>query len=92
MLLALSLNPGLQKKAHAELDAVVGPHRLPDFEDRDALVYVNAIVKEGLRWHNVLPLGVGHCTTEDEELGGYFIPAGTVIVPNVWYVLLRRYP
>ena len=70
----------------------MGPHRLPDFEDRDALVYVNAIVKEGLRWHNVLPLGVGHCTTEDEELGGYFIPAGTVIVPNVWYVLLRRHP
>ncbi|KAJ8468879.1 hypothetical protein ONZ51_g9348 [Trametes cubensis] len=87
ILLALSLSPELQKKAHAELDAVVGPHRLPDFEDRDALVYVNAIVKEGLRWHNVLPLGVGHCTTEDEELGGYFIPAGTIIVPNVWAVM-----
>ncbi|KAH9889919.1 cytochrome P450 [Cubamyces lactineus] len=87
ILLALSLNPDVQRKARAELDAVVGRNRLPDFEDRDALVYVNAIVKEGLRWHNVIPLGVGHCTTEDEELGGYFIPAGTVIVPNVWAVM-----
>ncbi|KAI0330485.1 cytochrome P450 [Cubamyces sp. BRFM 1775] len=87
ILLALSLHPEIQRKAQAELDTVVGHHRLPDFEDHDALVYVNAIVKEGLRWHNVIPLGVGHCTTEDEELGGYFIPAGTVIVPNVWAVM-----
>ncbi|KAI0330486.1 cytochrome P450 [Cubamyces sp. BRFM 1775] len=85
--LALSLNPEVQRKAQAELDSVVGPHRLPDFEDRDALVYINAIVKESVRWHNVVPLGVGHCLTEDDEFQGYFIPAGTVLVPNVWSVM-----
>ncbi|KAI0330489.1 cytochrome P450 [Cubamyces sp. BRFM 1775] len=85
--LAMSLHPEVQEKARAELDAIVGPHRLPDFEDRDALVYVNAIVKESLRWHNVVPLGVGHQTVEDTELHGYFIPAGTGIISNVWAVL-----
>ena len=78
------LHPEVQKKAQEELDAVVGPYRLPGFEDRGALVYINAIVKESIRWHNVVPVGVGHCITEDDEFQGYFLPAGAVLVPNVW--------
>nr|VWO96823.1 N/A [Ganoderma boninense] len=82
--LALSLNPDVQKKAQAELSTVVGSKRLPDFDDRDALLYVNAIVKETLRWFNVAPLGISHRTVEDDEFRGYFIPAGTIITPNIW--------
>lgn len=82
--LAMSLYPEVLRKAQAELDAVVGPNRLPDFEDRDALVYVNAIIKEALRWHVVTPLSVPHCTLEDDVFNGYFIPAGTTILPNIW--------
>ncbi|KAJ3008046.1 hypothetical protein NUW54_g3309 [Trametes sanguinea] len=81
---AMSLHPEVQQKARAELDLIVGPHRLPDFSDRDSLVYINAIVKESLRWHNVLPLGISHNTTEDTELHGYHIPASTAVVPNIW--------
>ncbi|KAI8994215.1 CyP450 monooxygenase [Trametes punicea] len=84
---AMALHPEVQRKAQAELDKVVGSRRLPDFSDRKALVYINAIVKESLRWHNVVPLGVAHKTTEDQELHGYFIPAGTTVVPNVWACL-----
>ncbi|KAH9889950.1 cytochrome P450 [Cubamyces lactineus] len=87
LFLGLSLNIDAQKKAQAELATVVGPNRLPDFDDRDALIYVNAIIKEGLRWHTMLPLGVAHRTAEDSELQGYFIPAGTVITPNTWAVM-----
>ena len=53
----MALYPEIQKKAQEEIDAVVGPHRLPDFEDRPSLPYINAIVKESMRWHLVLPLG-----------------------------------
>ncbi|CDO69911.1 hypothetical protein BN946_scf184884.g70 [Trametes cinnabarina] len=81
---AMVLHPEVQQKAQAELEAVVGQHRLPDFEDKQSLVYINAIVKEILRWHNVLPLGVSHRTTEDNELRGYFIPQGTMLTPAVW--------
>ncbi|KAI0332177.1 cytochrome P450 [Cubamyces sp. BRFM 1775] len=82
--LAISLHPEVQEKARAELDAVVGPHRLPGFDDRKSLVYVNAIIKETLRWHNVTPIGVLHTTTADEELRGHFVPAGTMVAPNIW--------
>ena len=85
----MSLNPDILRKAQAELDAVVGPDRLPDLTDSDNLVYLNAIVKETLRWLNVVPLGVPHCTTDDDEFRGYFIPAGTMLIPNTWYVSSR---
>ncbi|EJF61737.1 cytochrome P450 [Dichomitus squalens] len=88
--LAMSLYPDVLRKAHAELDAVVGPHRLPEFGDRSSLVYINAIIREAMRWHVVLPLGVPHATTEDDELNGYFIPAGTLLLPATWYAQLHN--
>ena len=83
--LALTQHPHIQRKAQAELDAVVGPHRLPDFSDRPALPYVNAIVKECFRWLIVTPIGFPHQASEDEELRGYLIPKGSTLVANVWY-------
>ena len=57
LFLAMALYPEVQKKAQEEIDAVVGPNRLPDFEDRPFLPYINAITKESMRWHLVGPLG-----------------------------------
>ena len=53
----MALYPEVQKKAQAEIDNVVGPNRLPDFQDRPSLPYINAIVKESTRWNLVAPLG-----------------------------------
>nr|VWO95121.1 N/A [Ganoderma boninense] len=77
----------IQKKAQVELDAVVGPDRLPDFSDRESLVYIDAIIKEALRWMPPAPFGITHCTRDDDELRGYFIPAGTVLIANIWACL-----
>ncbi|RDX53565.1 cytochrome P450 [Lentinus brumalis] len=85
--LALSLNPEVQRKAQAQLDAIVGPGRLPEHADRSNLPYITAIVKECLRWHPVLPFGVPHLTTQDIEYRGYFIPARTVLLANAWACL-----
>ena len=84
----MALNPDVQKKAQAELDAVVGPNRLPEFDDQQNLVYVNAVIKEASRWQVVLPFSVPHMTVEDDIYRGYFIPVGTVLFPNVRYVTL----
>ncbi|KAI0821983.1 cytochrome P450 [Trametes gibbosa] len=86
-LIAMTHFPEVQKKAQAELDAVVGPDRLPDFGDSDKLVYINALVRECLRWHVSSPVGAPHRTLHDDELNGYFIPRGTSVVTNVWGIL-----
>uniref|UniRef100_A0A8H7Y934 O-methylsterigmatocystin oxidoreductase n=1 Tax=Psilocybe cubensis TaxID=181762 RepID=A0A8H7Y934_PSICU len=85
--LAMAMYPDAQRNAQAELDAVVGSHRLPDFSDRDSLPYINAVIKESMRWNQVLPLAIGHMATEDDEYDGYFIPRGTVVMANGWSIL-----
>lgn len=61
---ALILNPEIQRKAHAEIDAVVGYERSPVWEDLERLPYINMIVKEGHRWRPILPLCFPHALGE----------------------------
>ncbi|KAL2844159.1 cytochrome P450 [Aspergillus pseudoustus] len=82
--LAMALHPDVQKNAQEELDCVLGPNRLPTFEDRPNLPYIEAIVKESLRWHPVAPMGIPHMCTEDDIYEGYRIPKGSLIMPNIW--------
>jgi len=100
--LAMALYPEVQKKAQMEIDTLIGNTRLPDFTDRNALPYTNAIVKEAMRWQPVAPLGIlynllsnlqllivltaTHMCTADDEYDGYFIPKGTVVLGNTWSV------
>ena len=84
--LAMTLFPEVQRKAQEEIDRVIGTDRLPTFEDREDLPYVDAVVKEVLRWHPVAPMGVPHVSTEDDIYEGHFIPAGAIIMPNIWFV------
>jgi len=53
----MTLFPDVQKKAQAEIDAVVGNDKLPKFTDRNQLPYVNSLAKEVFRWNAVVPLG-----------------------------------
>ncbi|KAF8263061.1 cytochrome P450 [Lactarius quietus] len=88
-ILAMTLFPEAQRKAQAEIDQVVGSSRLPDFEDQDALPYVQAVLKEVLRWHPVIPLGSVHSAMVSDVYKGYYIPAGTIIIPNIWYASFK---
>ncbi|KAG1781057.1 cytochrome P450 [Suillus placidus] len=85
--LAMTLFPDVQKKAQAEIDAVVGPDRLPSFADRDSLPYIEALVKEVLRWNAVGPIAIPHRVTEDDIHDGYYIPKGSLVIPNIWFML-----
>jgi cytochrome P450 len=87
LFLAMTLFPDVQKKAQAEIDAVVGPDRLPSFADRDSLPYTEALVTEVLRWNVVFPTGFPHCVSEDDIHDGYYIPKGSMVIPNVWSML-----
>lgn len=83
-ILAMVLYPEVQAKAQAEIDTVVGSARLPDFEDRPSLPYVEAILREMFRWNPVVPLAIPHATSSEDMFQGYFIPKGTWVIINVW--------
>ncbi|GJE87615.1 cytochrome P450 [Phanerochaete sordida] len=85
--LAVQVWPEVQTKAQRQIDAVVGPDRLPSFDDREDLPAIDCIVWECLRWNPVTPLGLARHVGEDDEYRGYRIPKGTTIVPNVWAIL-----
>ena len=52
----MTLYPDVLEKARQQLDQVVGTQRLPNFSDRESLPYIDAIVKETLRWNPAIPI------------------------------------
>lgn len=55
--LCMVLNPEAQELAQSEIQHVVGHERLPTLDDRKDLPYVDALLKEVLRWAPPAPLG-----------------------------------
>ena len=53
------LYPEVQARAQEEIDSVIGEglKRLPDWEDRPSMPYVDAVITETLRWFPPTPLG-----------------------------------
>ncbi|KAI0642498.1 CyP450 monooxygenase [Trametes meyenii] len=86
----LATHPAVQARAQAELDALLrpsssaSPTRLPTPADAPSLPYVRAVVKECLRWHAIVPLGIAHRLIADDVYRGYRIPAGTLVISNIW--------
>lgn len=50
-------HPHIQRAAQAEVDKVI-PDRLPKISDRGTLPYVEAVIKEVMRWKPALPLSM----------------------------------
>lgn len=80
----MAIFPDVQRKAQQEIDQVIGCGRLPTITDRENLPYVEAVVKEVMRWHSIVPMGLPHCSTEDDVYGGYFIPKDAMLFANIW--------
>ncbi|KAL4957075.1 cytochrome P450 [Aspergillus filifer] len=80
----MSLYPEVQRKAQNELDAVLGPAILSTFADRPRLPYIEALVKESLRWHTVAPVGIPHMCTKDDIYEGLRIPGSAIVMANIW--------
>ncbi len=63
----MTLFPDKQKKAQEEISRVVGSARLPDFNNRESLPYVDCLLKEVHRLNPVGPLAVPHKSTKDDS-------------------------
>ncbi|KAF8314232.1 cytochrome P450 [Clavulina sp. PMI_390] len=85
-LLAMLLHPKAQKKAQEELDRVVGHNRLPTIEDQPNLPYLDAVVKEVLRWRPVVPISVPTTPRRADLYGDYLIPSEVMVIQNTWAI------
>ncbi|TVY34892.1 Cytochrome P450 monooxygenase [Lachnellula occidentalis] len=81
---AMIMFPEVQKTAQAQIDRVVGPDRLPTLDDIVNLRYIQACVKETIRWMPTLIMGVPHSNIQEDEYKGYKIPNASTIIANNW--------
>jgi cytochrome P450 len=56
--LMMTLHPDVQRRAQDEIDSVVGKERLPTIEDREAMPFTVAVMKEIFRYAPVVPAGM----------------------------------
>ncbi|MED6124071.1 hypothetical protein PIB30_055630 [Stylosanthes scabra] len=76
-------NPHVMEKARQEIDSVTTNNRLIQESDIANLPYLQAIVKETLRLHPVVPL-FNRQSTETSITCGYKIPSKTTLFINLW--------
>ena len=56
-LLFMVHNPNVVKRAQSEIDEVIGSERLPTYEDRPKLPYLECVMKEVYRFNPMVPQG-----------------------------------
>ncbi|KAI6083515.1 putative cytochrome P450 oxidoreductase [Hypoxylon rubiginosum] len=89
-ILNLILHPEVQERARAEILATVGVDengdilRLPTFDDRPQLKWLEYTIQETTRWMPLSPLGVPHASVGEDTYKGFRIPAGSVVYANAW--------
>ncbi|KAI1075410.1 cytochrome P450 [Whalleya microplaca] len=82
-ILAMLHYPGWQRKLQDEIDTVC-EGRCPEWEDREKLPLLRAVVKEVIRWRPAVPTGIPHAIEKDDVYKGYFIPAGATVHALEW--------
>jgi len=83
-LLFLTKYPDVQKRVQEEIDHVVCKRetRLPTFDDRPKLRYLDRFVHEVMRALPLNPLVIPHRSIQDDVYNGMFVPAGSVVFAN----------
>ena len=61
-------------KVQEEIDAVVGPGRVPSTEDKLRMPYTNAVIHEMQRFHKSRTENFPRMTTQDVVFRGHTIP------------------
>ncbi|KAL5549282.1 hypothetical protein UlMin_004513 [Ulmus minor] len=79
-------NPRVMKKAQEEVRRVVGEKGRVDTNDLNQMEYFKCVIKESLRLHPPIPLLVPRETSESVQIGGYHIPAKTIVLINAWAI------
>jgi len=78
----LTKDEGVQTRRHEELDRVVGAGPV-DPSAVNELPYLDAVIKETMRLRPVIA-AVGRVLQEPRRIGGWDIPAGTLVSPSIY--------
>lgn len=86
LIACITQDNGFIARARKDLDSIVGRDRLPSFDDRPSLPYIDAILEEVLRWRPAAAGGVPHFNKTESTYNGHRIPAGSVVIANHWAI------
>ena len=81
-------HPGVQTRVQAEIDAVIGRHRAPEYPDLARMPYTEATLLEIMRYSSVVPF-VARVPREDVQLqlrrsgSGFSVPKETMVINNL---------
>jgi cytochrome P450 len=75
----------VRTKVKAEIDAVLGPDRLPGLEDVAKLPYTTAVLSESMRIYPPVWV-VGRRALEDVTIGDYEVPARTIVITSQYLI------
>ncbi|KAF7814028.1 cytochrome P450 71A1-like [Senna tora] len=78
--------PEIMKVAREELENVIGKERWVEEQDLPNLPYINAIMKETMRLHPLIPMLIPRQARDDFKIADYDIPKGTQVLVNVWSI------
>ncbi|KAI1384373.1 cytochrome P450 [Hypoxylon trugodes] len=84
-ILAMLHYPDWLRKLQKEIDEVC-EGRCPEWDDRERLPMLRAVVKEVIRWRPPVPTGIPHAIEKSDVYNGYFIPAGATIHALEWAI------
>ncbi|XP_047147559.1 flavonoid 3',5'-hydroxylase 2-like [Vigna umbellata] len=79
-------NPSIMKKAHEEMDKVIGRERRLKESDIPNLPYFQAICKETYRKHPSTPLNLPRISKQPCQVNGFYIPENTRLSVNIWAI------
>jgi cytochrome P450 len=81
-LIVMANHQEVQKKVQAEIDSVITSDRLPSLDDKARLPYTEATIWETMRFEPIIHEYLPRATRYDTNIGGYFIPANTIVLVN----------
>ncbi|EOY14961.1 Cytochrome P450 [Theobroma cacao] len=82
----LMKNPRCMKKVQEEVRSLIGKKDFVSEDDAQGLTYLKAVIKETFRLQPIVPLLVPRETMRKCSIGGYDIPAKTLVYVNAWAV------
>ncbi len=81
----LSLHDDIRARMKAEIDAALGPDRLPGFDDMAKLPYTTAVFSEAMRIYPPVWV-IGRRAMEDITIGDYEVPKRTIVIMSQYII------